>query len=120
MSIWTAITLSIVATCCYQVGMVMQKIAADRMPRLELTLRQSAVDAAFLRSRSWLGGLAVTLAGCVFFLEPIAIAPVSSVQPVLGLGSATLAVFSVVFLHGRLRSCVWSGVALMVVGIILL
>ena len=52
--------LSVVATCCYQVGMVMQKIGADRMPRLGLTLRQGAVYLAFLRSPIWLGGLAVT------------------------------------------------------------
>jgi len=33
--IWTAIALSVIATCCYQVGQVMQKIGADRMPRLQ-------------------------------------------------------------------------------------
>ena len=120
MSIWTAITLSVIATCCYQVGMVMQKIAADRMPRLELTLRQSDVYGAFLRSPTWLGGLAVTIAGWAFFLKAIANAPVSIVQPVLGFGLAILAVFSVVFLHERLRPSEWAGVALMVAGIMLL
>ena len=63
MSIWAAITLSVVATCCYQVGMVMQKVAADRMPRLGLTLRQWEVYGAFLRSPIWLGGLGITIAG---------------------------------------------------------
>ena len=120
MSIWAAIALSVVATCCYQVGMVMQKVAADRMPRLELTLRQSHVYRAFLRSPTWLGGLAITIAGWAFFLKAIANAPVSIVQPVLGFGLAILAIFSVVFLHERLRLSEWAGVALMVAGITLL
>jgi drug/metabolite transporter (DMT)-like permease len=120
MSIWTAITLSIIATCCYQVGIVMQKLAADRMPRLELTLRQSQVYRAFLRSPTWLGGLGFMIAGWVFFLKAIANAPVSIVQPVLGFGLAILALFSVVFLHERLRPSEWVGVALMVAGIVLL
>lgn len=120
MSIWAAIALSVLATCCYQIGMVMQKIAADRLPRLGLTLRQGEVYRAFLRSPVWLGGLAVTVAGWVFFLKALANAPVSIVQPALGFGLALLALFSVVFLHEQLRALEWGGVALMVAGIVLL
>src|SRR5262249_37863669 len=79
MSIWTATTLCVIATCCYQVGIVMQKIAADRMPRLGLTLRQREVYRAFLRSPTWLGGLGFMIGGWVFFLKAIANAPVSIV-----------------------------------------
>jgi drug/metabolite transporter (DMT)-like permease len=119
-SIWAAIALSVTATCCYQVGMVMQKIGADRMPRLRLRLRQADVYRAFLRSPIWLGGMAITTAGWAFFLKAVANAPVSIVQPVLGFGLALLALFSVVFLHERLRTIEWGGVALMVAGIVLL
>jgi len=119
-SIWSAIGLSVIATCCYQVGMVMQKIGADRMPRLELTLRQREVFGAFLRSPIWLGGMGVTIAGWLFFLAAIANAPVSIVQPVLGFGLCLLALFSVVFLKERLLPLEWTGVALMVAGIVLL
>ena len=120
MSIWAAIALSVLATCCYQVGMVMQKIAADRMPKLGLTLRQGEVYAAFFRSPTWLGGFAIQTAGWVCFLKAIANAPVSIVQPVLGFGLALLALFSVVFLHERLRATEWGGIALMMAGIVLL
>ena len=119
-SIWAAIGLSILATSCYQVGMVMQKIGADRMPRLELRLRQSDVYRAFLRSPIWLGGLAITIFGWVLFLKAIANAPVSIVQPVLGFGLVLLALFSVVFLRERIRPIEWCGVALMGSGIVLL
>jgi uncharacterized membrane protein len=100
--------------------MVMQKIAADRMPRLELTLRQGTVYRAFLRSPLWLGGFAIMTAGWGFFLKAVANAPVSIVQPVLGFGLVVLALFSVMFLRERLRAAEWSGVALMVAGIVLL
>jgi drug/metabolite transporter (DMT)-like permease len=119
-SIWTAIALSVLATSCYQVGIVMQKIGADRMPRLALTLRQGAVYRAFLRSPIWLGGMAITIVGWVLFLNALANAPVSIVQPVLGFGLALLALFSVVVLRERLRPLEWGGIALMIAGIVLL
>ena len=108
------------ATSCYQVGLLMQKIGADRMPRLELTLRQQGVFGAFLRSPLWLGGIAVTAVGWVFFLKAIAHAPVSLVQPVLGFGLCLFALFSVVVLKEHLRRLEWAGIALMVGGIVLL
>ena len=120
MSIWSAIALALVATCCYQVGTVMQKLGADRMPRIGLGGGQRSVVRAFLRSPIWLGGLAVTIAGWVLFLKAIANAPVSIVQPVLGFGLCLLALFSVVFLHEQLRPLEWLGIGLMVGGIVLL
>jgi uncharacterized membrane protein len=119
-SIWSAIALSILATSCYQVGIVMQKIGADRLPRLELRLRQHEAFRAFLRSPIWLGGIAITTAGWTFFLKAVANAPVSIVQPVVGFGLALLALFSVVFLKEKLRALEWTGVALMVTGVVLL
>src|SRR5262249_60333238 len=100
--------------------MVMQKIGADRMPRLALTLRQSGVYRAFLGSRIWLGGVLIMIAGWVIFLKAIANAPVSIVQPVLGFGLVILAVFFVVFLHERMRALGWGGVGVLdvVVGLI--
>ena len=120
MSIWAAIALSVFATSCYQVGTVMQKVGADRMPRLQLRLGQRDVFRAFLRSPIWLGGIGVTIAGWVLFLKAIANAPVSIVQPVLGFGLCLLALFSVVFLRERLRPLEWTGTALMIGGITLL
>ena len=119
-SIWSAIALSVVATCCYQTGTVMQKVAADRMPRIAFRLGQPEVARAFFRSRLWMGGIGVTTAGWVLFLKAIANAPVSIVQPVLGFGLCVLALFSVVFLKERLRGLEWFGVALMIGGIVLL
>jgi drug/metabolite transporter (DMT)-like permease len=119
-SIWSAIALSLIATCCYQIGTVMQKIGADRMPRIELGTRQSHVVRAFLHSPIWLGGIGVMTVGWVLFLKAIANAPVSIVQPVLGFGLCLLALFSVLFLQERLRPLEWVGIALMIAGVVLL
>jgi drug/metabolite transporter (DMT)-like permease len=119
-SIWSAIALSLVATSCYQLGAVMQKIGADRMPRIEFRLGQPDVVRAFFRSPVWLGGIAVTTAGWVLFLKAIANAPVSIVQPVLGFGLCLLAFLSVVLLKERLRPLEWCGIALVIGGIVLL
>jgi uncharacterized membrane protein len=120
MSIWSAIVLAVIATCCYQLGTILQKTAADHMPPLRLDGTQRAAMRAFLRSPLWLGGLGVTLAGWALFLKAIANAPVSIVQPVLGFGLCLLALLSVVFLHERLRPAEWLGIALMVGGVVLL
>ena len=61
MSIWSAIVISLAATCCYQVGTVLQKVAADRMPRIELGHPQGAVVGAFFRSPIWLAGIGIPL-----------------------------------------------------------
>jgi len=98
----------------------MQKIAADRMPRLTLSLHQRHVFRAFLRSPLWLAGIAVTTVGWACFLRAIANAPVSIVQPTLGAGLVLLALISVLVLEEKVRFPEWVGIALMISGIIFL
>jgi len=119
-SVWAAIALSVLATTCYQAGLVLQKIAADRMPKLTLVLRQRHVFRAFLRSPLWLSGIAITAAGWVCFLKAVANAPVSIVQPALGAGLVLLALVSVLVLKEEVRFLEWLGIALMISGIVLL
>jgi len=119
-SVWSALALSIIATSCYQAGLVMQKIAADRLPRLALSLRQGHVYAAFVRSRLWRLGIATTTVGWICFLKALANAPVSIVQPALGAGLVLLAIISIVFLDEEVGVAEWIGIVLMVSGIVLL
>jgi drug/metabolite transporter (DMT)-like permease len=120
MSIRTAILFAIFATTCFQVGLVLQKIGADRLPRLGLTVRQGSVFLAFLRSPIWLAGIAVNTFGWFLFLKAVANAPVSIIQPVLGFGLALLALFSVVVLKERLAPLESGGVAMLIAGLVLL
>jgi drug/metabolite transporter (DMT)-like permease len=120
MTVRTAIVLAILATACFQVGIVLQKVGADRLPRLGLSIRQGSVYLAFIRSPIWLAGIAINTFGWVLVLKAIANAPVSIIQPVLGFGLALLALFSAVFLKERLSRLESGGLVLMVAGLVLL
>lgn len=79
----------------------LQKEATGSLPRFSLDaniLRQ------YLRSRQWLIGLAADLGGALFMIAAYALAPVSLVQPVSGVGLVVLAVFSHFWLKVRLSS----------------
>jgi uncharacterized membrane protein len=120
MTIRAAIVLAILATTCFQVGLVLQKVGADRLPRLGLSVRQGRVFLAFLRSPIWLAGIAISTFGWVLLLKAIANAPVSIIQPVLGFGLALLALFSAVVLKERLSPLESGGLVMMVAGLVLL
>jgi drug/metabolite transporter (DMT)-like permease len=120
MTIRGAIILANLATACFQVGLVLQKVGADRLPRLGFTVRQGSVFLAFLRSPVWLAGIGINTFGWVLLLKAIANAPVSIIQSVLGFGLAVLALFSVVFLKERLSMLESGGVVMMIAGLVLL
>jgi multidrug transporter EmrE-like cation transporter len=120
MTIGAAIILAILATTCFQGGVVLQKVGANRLPRLGLSIRQGSVYLAFMRSPVWLAGIAIQTVGWVFMLKALANAPVSIIQPVLGFGLALLALFSAVFLKERLSRLESGGLVLMVAGLVLL
>jgi uncharacterized membrane protein len=119
-SIWSAIALAAFATSCFQVGLIVQKVAADRLPRLGWTLEQRSAFRSFLRSPMWLSGIGIQTFGWIFFLKAVASAPVSVVQPVLGFGLALLAIFSVIILGESLSVVEWGGIAMMLAGLVLL
>ena len=120
MTVRAAIVLAILATACFQGGVVLQKVGADRLPRLGLSVRQGSVYLAFIRSPIWLAGIAINTVGWVLLLKALANAPVSIIQPVLGFGLALLALFSAVFLKERLSRLESGGLILMVAGLVLL
>ena len=120
MTVGTAIVFAILATACFQSGLVLQKVGADRLPRLGLSVRQGSVYLAFMRSPIWLAGIAIQTVGWVLMLKALANAPVSVIQPVLGFGLALLALFSAAFLNERLSRLESGGLVLMVAGLVLL
>lgn len=76
----------------------LQKEATGSLPRFSLDtniLRQ------YFRSRRWLAGLAADFGGALLMIAAFALAPVSLVQPVSGVGLVSLAVYS----HVWLKAC---------------
>ena len=88
-SLWLAILITIIASTANSVGKALQKEATKNLPKFSLEekiLRQYILD------RIWLIGLASDLAGGIIQIAAFALAPVSIVQPVSGVGLVGLAV----------------------------
>jgi drug/metabolite transporter (DMT)-like permease len=78
------------------------------------------VLSAFLSSRIWLSGLALMLGGWVLYLVAAKFAPISIIQPTLGVGLAVLALFSVFYLHEKITALEWAAFTAMLSGMVLL
>lgn len=112
---WFAIAVTVLAAAGNNIGKVLQKQATRTLPRL--TLKQDVVS-QYLRSRTWVIGLAVDVAGALLMIVAFAQAPVSVVQPVSGIGLVILLVFSHFYLKERLHAHEWGAAAAAGLGIL--
>ncbi|KAL4440316.1 hypothetical protein ABPG75_003317 [Micractinium tetrahymenae] len=112
--IWLAILITMVSSTSCSVGKVLQKEATRHLPRFSAGDRK--ILAQYLNSRQWLTGLGADLGGAVLQIAAFALAPVSIVQPVSGVGLVGLAVYSHLFLKEKLATLEWLAVALAFAG----
>ncbi len=120
MSIWLAIGLIALCAACWDVGIVLQKLASDELPRLTLGSRLPEVVLAFARSKRWILGLAVTALGWGLFAVALSATPVSVARAVQGSGLVILALFSILFLRHRLSAIEWVGILVVTASVVLL
>jgi drug/metabolite transporter (DMT)-like permease len=109
MAYFLAILITIVASTSCSVGKALQKEATRHLPRFSGT--DWKILQQYLQSRLWLSGLGADLGGGVLQVFAFAMAPVSVVQPVSGIGLVGLAVWSHFFLKEHLQSWEWAAVA---------
>lgn len=102
-SSYAGISLALVATTAYNVGLILEKRALGRMPALDIR-RVPRVVASLLTSRAWLAGFALMLTGLACQTVVLTFEPVSIVQPVLASGVALVLVLSRLVLRERLGS----------------
>ncbi|EFN54092.1 hypothetical protein CHLNCDRAFT_136216 [Chlorella variabilis] len=114
--IWLAILITVVSSTSCSVGKALQKEATRHLPRFSASDRK--ILAQYLHSRVWLTGLAADVGGAVLQIAAFALAPVSIVQPVSGVGLVGLAVYSHLFLKEKMHALEWGAVALAFVGTI--
>jgi len=119
MTIHIAILLAVVAAVGYNVAIVLQKTAAGGLPRLTFPPRPRQV-LAFFTSGLWLLAFLVMVSSWGCYLVAVAYAPITIVQPLIGLGLVVLALFSVFHLKERLGTGEWIGVAVLVAGLAML
>jgi uncharacterized membrane protein len=116
-SIWFALVLVTLCALLWDVGIVLQKQAVDRMPRLNLGRGISVGLLSLVSSGRWMAGLAASAAGWGLFTLALASTPVSVARAIQGSGFVVLALFSLLFLGHRLSAREWIGVALVTAGI---
>jgi Magnesium transporter NIPA len=116
---YAGISLALLATTAYNVGLIQEKRALGRMATLDVR-RIPHVIASLLADPAWLAGFALMLAGLACQTIVLTFEPVSVVQPVLASGVALVLVLSRLVLRERLGAVEFRCVAAMAVCVILL
>ena len=116
---YAGISLALLATTAYNVGLIQEKRALGQMPALDIR-RVPHVIASLLTDPAWLAGFALMLVGLACQVIVLTFEPVSVVQPVLASGVALVLVLSRVVLRERLRTVELWCVAAMAVSVVLL
>jgi drug/metabolite transporter (DMT)-like permease len=116
---YAGISLALLATTAYNVGLIQEKRALGRMATLDVR-RVPHVIASLLAEPAWLAGFALMLLGLACQTIVLTFEPVSVVQPVLASGVALVLVLSRLVLRERLGAVEFRCVAAMAVSVILL
>jgi multidrug transporter EmrE-like cation transporter len=116
---YAGISLALLATTAYNVGLIQEKRALGRMATLDVR-RVPHVIASLLADPAWLAGFALMLLGLACQTIVLTFEPVSVVQPVLASGVALVLVLSRLVLRERLGAVEFRCVAAMAVCVILL
>jgi len=117
MSIWVAILLISLCAVLWDAGIILQKLAVDRLPRIRMDRGLGRSLWRLLTSGRWMAGLAASAAGWGLFAWALAFTPVSVARAIQGFGFVILAVFSMIFLGQRLAAADWAAIALVTAGV---
>ena len=116
---YAGISLALLATTAYNVGLIQEKRALGRMAVLDMR-RVPRLIASLLADPAWLAGFALMLVGLACQTIVLTFEPVSVVQPVLASGVALVLVLSRLVLRERLGAVEFRCVAALAVCVILL
>jgi drug/metabolite transporter (DMT)-like permease len=120
MSVWTAIALTLVSSAAMNLGLVLQKKGLTRSHRGPAAIENES--SRFRPSPTWYAGLALLIGGYAVYLMAVSArsAPISLLQPLFASGLLVVAFLAVVYLNERLGPGEWTGVGLLLVGVILI
>jgi drug/metabolite transporter (DMT)-like permease len=108
---------ALVASACFNVGVLLQALEARRQPRSrELKV---ALLTSLLRRPRWVLGLALGLVGVAPQVLALALAPFAVVQPALAAGLLLLLAVGSRTLQEPVRALEWAGVVAIITGIAL-
>ena len=119
MPVWVAILIAVAATSLMNFGLALQKKGAGSLPKIG-DEEGGKVFKAFMASRLWMAGWGLMMCGWGLYLVSTKYAPISIIQPTLGVGLAVLALFSVFYLREKIGKLEWTAFVAMLTGMILL
>lgn len=114
-SLWLAILITVIASTASSVGKALQKEATRHLPKFSL---EDKILREYRMNKTWIAGLTADLLGGIIQVAAFALAPVSIVQPVSGVGLVGLAVYSHFYMREKLQEWEWIAVAMAGIGTI--
>ena len=112
------IFFSILASACFSLSNLLEKLAVDRMPAISPG-RALYMFNMLRASRLWLAGFVVGIAAVGFMVIGYSQAPIAIVQSIFGAGLVALVVVSRVVLHETIGSKERFGLVVIVVAVVL-
>jgi undecaprenyl phosphate-alpha-L-ara4N flippase subunit ArnE len=120
MSVWAAIALTVTASACMNLGLVLQKRGivpqAQPVPHGPPKFRRSR------HAPIWYLGMTLMVGGYGLYAAAVSarVAPISLLQPLSASGLLVVALLAVVYLKERFDAGEWLGVGVLLAGVILL
>jgi drug/metabolite transporter (DMT)-like permease len=111
--------IALIASALFALGLLMMKSRAYRLPIAQGTGTWQAM-VVWLRDPIWAAGLLIQTLGYALFVLSLAEAPISLVSVVMQGGIALFVLFAVIFLGERARASEWAGIAITILGMLLL
>lgn len=104
----SAILLTIVASTASSIGKAMQKEATKNLPKF--SIENEKIFQQYRQCSTWVSGVSLDIVGGVVQTAAFAMAPVSILQPISGIGLVGLALYSHFYLNDNLNVEEWMAV----------
>lgn len=111
--------MALLASVLFALGLLAMKSRAHRLPRAD-GMRNLRAIVDWLRDPIWTAGLLIQVLGYALFIFSLAKAPISLVSVAMQGGIALFVLCAVVFLNERARMSEWAGIAITILGMLLL
>jgi transporter family protein len=113
-----------VASFAWAAGAAMQKHGmSSRFPKVTLRTFLSQFGTMFRTMAAnwlWVGGIVISLLGGLFFVQAVAMGDLSVVTPLVNMTMVFAVLLGVAFLRERMEAAEWAGMALMIVGAVVI
>ncbi len=112
------IFFSVLASLCFSLSNVLEKIAVDRMPGMSPSRAMQMLN-LLRNSKLWLGGFLFGAVAVALAVVAYALAPITVVQSIIAAGLVVIVAISRLVLREKIRPREWVGLSTILVALIL-